>query len=100
MPKIKKEEYTLISPGMRVRIASRLCGAELYDAEDPSSLRMWCGKEVTVKNVVPFSDGAHKVFVEELSPQSLYFYMEEIECIVTDEEISESDESIAILLGV
>lgn len=87
----------MLHPGMRVRIKQRLLGEELYGVDDPPELQKWCGKEVTVARVINPSNWM--VDIEE--DRHAGFYMEEIECIVEDEdvEITESDESIGILFG-
>lgn len=80
---------------MRVRIMSRLMGSELYGGDDPEELQEWCGQEVTVARVHKHSEWM--VYIEE--DEDACFYMEEIECIVEDTEIAESEESIDIILG-
>lgn len=95
MSKIRQEDHELIQPGMRVRIMPKLMGEELYGADDPASLAQYCGQEVTVKAVTHYEH--YMVSIEEDS--GVEFYMEEIECIVEDTEISESEESIDTLLG-
>ena len=80
---------------MRVRIMPRLMGAELYGADDPEDYGRWLGKEATVKYVRKYKHW----FVGIEEDDDVEFYMEEIECIIEDVEISESDESIDILLG-
>lgn len=73
----------------------RLMGAELYGADDPEDYGRWLGKEATVKYVREYE---HWLVGIEEDP-CIELYMEEIECIIEDAEISESDESIDILLG-
>lgn len=93
---IRREDRDLISPGMRVLIGPELLGAELYGGEDPESLKVWLGKEVTVKNINPLGDWTFSI--EEDS--EAHFFIEEVERIVdVDEEIEESDASLSILLG-
>lgn len=89
--KIRQEDHELLEPGMRVRIMPRLMGAELYGSE----YTKWLGQEVTVRHVTRYGEWA--VGIEE--DKDVEFYMEEIECIVDDTEIAESEESIDILLG-
>lgn len=93
--KIRQEDHELLEPGMRVRIMSRLMGSELYGGDDPEELQEWCGQEVTVARVHKHSEWM--VYIEE--DEDACFYMEEIECIVEDTEIAESEESIDIILG-
>lgn len=92
---MRQEDHELLQPGMRVRVASRLMGAELYGSDDPPSLEKYCGQEVTVKAVRHYDH--YMVAIEE--EDFVEFYMEEIECVVEDTEIAESEESIDILLG-
>lgn len=79
---------------MRVRICAKLRGSELYGADDPEDYKQWCGKEVTVKTV---SKPDH--WMVEIEEDDACFFMEEIECIIDDVEISESEESISVLLA-
>lgn len=94
---MRQEDYSLLEPGMRVRIAPQLRGEELYDANDTEECRELCGQVVTVRKVIYYDD-KWMVMTEE-NPRA-EFFMEEIECIVDDEdEIPESDESLEILIG-
>lgn len=93
--KIRQEDHELLEPGMRVRIMPRLMGAELYGSDDPDEYAKWLGQEVTVRYVKQYSEWI--VGIKE--DKGVEFYMEEIECIVDDTEIAESEESIDILLG-
>lgn len=93
--KIRQEDHELLQPGMRVRIMPKLMGEELYGADDPEGLAQYCGQEVTVKEVKHYEH--YMVAIEE--EQGVEFYMEEIECIVEDTELPESDESLSALLG-
>lgn len=93
--KIRQEDHELLEPGMRVRIMPRLMGLELYGGDDPEELREWCGQEVTVANVKRYTQWM--VRIEE--GKNAYFFMEEIDCIVEDDEIAESEESIDVILG-
>jgi hypothetical protein len=82
---------------MRVLIGSELLGAELYGGEDPESLKVWLGKEVTVRQIHPF--GGDWTFGIEEDPGA-NFFIEEVECIVDGaEEIEESDASLSMILG-
>lgn len=85
----------MLAPGMRVRIMPKLMGSELYGGDDPEELQEWCGQEVTVSRVNKHSEWM--VYIEE--DEDACFYMEEIESIVEDAELPESDESLSILLG-
>jgi hypothetical protein len=81
---------------MRVLIGPELLGAELYGGDDPESLKVWLGKEVTVREIHPYSDWTFSI--EEDSEAN--FFIEEVERIVdVDEEIEESDAPLSILLG-
>lgn len=80
---------------MKVRIMPKLMGEELYGADDPEDYKQWLGQEVTVRQVRKYDQWI--VGIEE--DKDVEFYMEEIECIVEDTELSESDESLSILLG-
>lgn len=80
---------------MRVRITPKLMGEELYDGDDPEALKQYCGQEVTVRKVSCYRQWM--VAIEEADFAE--FYMEEIECIVEETEIHESDESISTLFG-
>lgn len=73
----------------------RLMGSELYGGNDPEELQEWCGREVIVAKVRRYTQWM--VYIEEY--KDACFYMEEIECIVEDTEIAESEESIDILFG-
>lgn len=95
MPKIRQEDHELLEPGMTVRIMPRLMGSELYGGSDPEELQEWCGQEVTVSRVHKHSEWM--VYIEE--DEDACFYMEEIECIVDNSEIPESEESLSVLLG-
>ena len=79
---------------MKIRICSELRGSELYGADDPEEYKKWCGKEVTVKRVS--NPDQWMVDIEE---DNACFFMEEIECIVDNVEIPESEESLSVLLG-
>lgn len=92
---MRQEDHDLLQPGMRVRIAQQLMGEELYGADDPEEYEKWLGQEVTVRYVKQYSEWI--VGIEE--DKDVEFYMEEIECIVEDTEITESEESIDMLLG-
>lgn len=85
----------MLQPGMKVRIMPKLMGEELYGADDPEDYKQWLGQEVTVRYVKQY--GEWIIGIEE--DKDVEFYMEEIECIIEDTEISESDESLSILLG-
>lgn len=85
----------MLEPGMRVLISSELKGAELYGGEDPESIMEWCGREVTVRQISMLGD--FPVGIEE--DHDAWFCMEEIECIIDDTEINESDEPLSILIG-
>ena len=92
---IRREDRDLIFPGMRVLIGPELKGAELYGGEDPEFLKCWCGKEVTISKISPHGDWTAGIEEDE----SAFFFIEEIECIVDDIEINESDEPFSILIG-
>ena len=77
-------------------IAPELKGSELYGAEDPEELAEWCGKEATVCEVYNIL-GNWMVKIEE--DDTAQFYMEEIECVVEDIEILESDEPLSVIIG-
>lgn len=95
MSKIRQEDHDLLEPGMKVMIAPRLMGYELYGGVDPEELQEWCGQEVTVARVHKHSEWMVYIAEEE----NACFYMEEIECIVADTELPESDVPISVLLG-
>lgn len=90
-----QSEHELLEPGMRVRVGPRLMGHELYGADDPAPYKKWCGKEVTVSKVD--KPDHWMVYIEE--DDGVCFFMEEIECVIEDAEISESEEPINVLLG-
>ena len=90
-----QSEHELLEPGMRVRIGPRLMGSELYGADDPADYKKWCGKEATVSKVG--KPDQWMVYIEE--DDGACFFMEEIECIVDNVEIPESEESLSVLLG-
>lgn len=93
---IRREDRDLIYPGMRVLIGPELLGAELYGGEDPESLKVWLGKEVTVESINPNGDWTFNI--EEDSEAN--FFIEEVACIVDiDEEIEESNASLTVLFG-
>ena len=89
-----QSDNELLQPGMKIRIAPRLMGEELYGSDDPELMKAWCGKEATVKYVKEYDHWM--VGIEE---DDVEFFMEEIECIIEDVEISESEEPINVLLG-
>ena len=70
-------------------------GKELYGSDDPEIMKSWCGKEATVKYVKEYDHWM--VGIEE---DDVEFFMEEIDCVLEDEEIDESGESLDALLGV
>ena len=70
-------------------------GEELYGSDDPENCKKWLGREATVKYVREYDHWM--VGIEE--DGSVEFYMEEIECVIEDVEIPESDEPIDVLLG-
>ena len=80
---------------MRVRIAQKLMGEELYGADDPADYEKWLGQEVTVRYVKQYTEWI--IGIEE--DKDVEFYLEEIECIIDEAELSESDESLEALLG-
>lgn len=85
----------MIEPGMRVRVGPQLKGQELYAIDDPVEYKHFCGQEVTVRKV---EKGRYwMVFIEE--HEKACFLMEEIECILGNIEIAESEESLSVLLG-
>lgn len=79
---------------MRVRIAQKLIGEELYGVDDPVEYEKYLGKEVTVRCIKHYREWM--VGIEE--DESIDFYMEEIECIIDDADIKESDIPIGTLL--
>lgn len=85
----------MLEPGMRVLISHELKGAELYGGEDPEHMMEWCGREVTVRKVNMTGD--FPVGIEE--DHDAWFCMEEIDCIIDDTEIDESDEPLSIIIG-
>lgn len=92
---MKREEHSLIEPGMTIRIGHELHGND-YGADNPEELRQWFGKEVTVKKVDTAFDPM--VWIEE--DVHAQFFMEEIECIVdNEEELDESDMDITALFA-
>lgn len=95
MSKIRQEDHELLQPGMKVRIMPKLMGEELYGADDPEDYAKWLGQEVTVRHVKKYEQWI--IGIEE--DKDVEFYMEEIECIVEESEITESDESLSALLG-
>lgn len=97
---MRKEEVSLLVPGVRVQIGSKLLGKELYGWEDPPDLRRFLGSIGTVTKVEETSGGqTYTVTIEENYTGSL-FLIEEIEYVIPDEELEESDESIDTLLGL
>lgn len=96
---MNKKDWLLLRPGMRVRIADRLRGAELYGGDDPVELQEFLGKEVTVRRVETHGD--HIVLIQE--DLDAAFFMEEIECIVnedTETSIEESDIPLNEFIGM
>lgn len=87
-------DHELLQPGMKIRIAPKLMGEELYGSDDPELMKAWCGKEATVKYVKEYDHWM--VGIEE---DDVEFFMEEIECVIEDAEIDESGESLDVLLG-
>ena len=74
----------------------KLMGNELYGVDDPDEYKEWLCQEVTVRHVAQYGQ-KWMVGIEE--DKDVEFYMEEIECIVEETEIPESDESLSALLG-
>lgn len=93
---MRPADHELLEPGMRVRIADRLRGEELYGGDDPEELKKWCGKEVTVRRVKKYSEW----MVGIVEAPEADFYIEEIECIVEDAQIEESDIPLSEFIGM
>lgn len=92
---IRREDINLLQPGMRVCISSELKGSEVYGGEDPEWLKKWCGQEVTIREILQNVD--FPVGIEE--DYGAWFCVEEIEHIVNDVDIEESNESLESLFG-
>ena len=95
---MRVEDFDLISPGMRVRIGPKLLGEALYSADDPQEYVKYLGQEVTVLET--FKSGDLRYVRIDSGADDCTFLIEEIECIIDDVEIPESEESIAEYLGI
>ena len=96
---MNKKDWLLLRPGMRVRIADRLVGSELYGGDDPVELHKFLGQEVTIRRVETHGD--HMVLIQE--DLDAAFFMEEIEYIVGEENetsIEESDIPLTEFIGM
>ena len=97
---MNRDDWLKLKPGMRVRIADRLWGKEMYGLDDPDELLQFLGTEVTVRKVGAHGD--HVVLIEE--DHDAAFFMEEIECVVGDEDngksIEESDIPLSDFIGM
>ena len=97
---MRKEDAKLLTPGTKVQIGSRLLGGELYGWEDPSELKQFLGTIGTVVRVNESHDSkTYTVEIEE-NDTGTSFILEEIEYIVPETELEESDSSISDLLGL
>lgn len=98
---MRKEDAHLLIPGTVVRIGDRFWGRKLYGIDDPEEMEEFLGREVTVKSVQVGDYNNHKlieVYFEEY--EGWYFLIEEIEGIIEDRELEESEMSIEEFLGV
>ena len=97
---MRKEDVELLAPGVKVQVGSRLLGGELYGWEDPDILDTFLGEAVTIKKIerAPTED-TWFIYIEQ-SGSDDPFIIEEIECLLPDQELEESDRSINDLLGI
>lgn len=93
---MNRDDRFLLEPGVRVRIGPKLLGAELYGGDDPEEFKKWCGQEATVRRIHRGVQNEWFVGIEE--DMDVEFYIDEIECIVDDSEITESDAPLDVLL--
>lgn len=93
---MRQDDCCLLEPGTRVKIGPKLLGEELYGCDDPEEIEKWCGHEVTVRATRRGIQTGWLISIEE--DKNAEFYIEEIECIVDDSEISESDAPLNVLL--
>lgn len=94
-----KEDVGLLTPGTRVLIGPRLMGSELFGWEDPPELEQFLGTVVTITRVEKsYDENTYTVETEENQSGSS-FILEEIECIIPDEELEESDMDLSCLIG-
>jgi hypothetical protein len=91
-------DFNQIQPGMRVRIGPELLGEALYGAYDPQGYVKYLGQEATVLET--FKSGDLRYVRLDSGADDCTFLIEEIECIIDDVEIPESEESIADFLGI
>lgn len=97
---MRKEDVKLLTPGTKVQIGSRLLGGALYGWEDPFELKQFLGTIGTIARVDESHDSkTYTVEIEE-NGSGASFIIEEIECIVPEAELEESDSSIRDLLGL
>lgn len=96
---MRKEDASLLVPGMRIRIASKLMGEELYGAEDPMWMQKWLGQEAIVESVEMLDVPIVRIEDEDENGRPC-FYMEEIDCIVADDDLEESDVPLSKLLEI
>lgn len=91
-------DFDKIQPGMRVRIGPELLGRALYDTYDPPEYVKYLGQEATVLETL--KTGCCRYVRIDNGEDDCTFLIEEIECIIDDDEIPESEESIADFLGL
>lgn len=97
---MRKEDAKLLTPGTKVQIGSKLLGDELYGWEDPHELKQFLGTIGTIARVSESHDGKTCTVEIEENGTGTSFIIEEIECIIPDTELEESDSSINDLLGL
>lgn len=96
-----KEEAYLLTPGTIVRVGDKFLGKELYNIADPKEMAKFLGTNVTVSSVKEYGFGnvqLTEVYFDE--GDGVYFLIEEIEGIVEDKPLEESDMSIEDFLGI
>lgn len=98
---MRKEDAELLTPGTLVRVGNEFLGKKLYKIVDPEEMRKFLGTIITVKDVRPFTYGGHELTEVHFDEgDGRYFLIEEIDGIVEDKDIEESDISIEDFLGI
>lgn len=96
---MRKEDIGLLTPGTRVLVGPKMLGMELYGWSDPKELEKYLGKEMTVDRVRE-ADVEKTFYVDLVGTDTVpSFIIEEIECIIPDTELEESDMDLGSLIG-
>lgn len=97
---MQREDVDLLTPGTQVQVGPKLLGHELFGWADPDILNEYLGTIVTVKRVERSEDNdTWYIYFEEIGTDDP-FILQEIDSIVPDQELEESDASLSLLLGL